>query len=499
VNYCLNVINLKVHDKYRFCAGKELAFQTDGYETSELQADGYFDAPFTYGTHASKSGLSIANVFFVIRRGDEISPELESEKFDLEMYVQKPDDWALPSLKVYVYCNQFQYERVKNLTKQQIHLSIYFSISKSEQTESKEESLSANETEWISAKFEDLVINTENLFADIEEFEIRDIKNFLVHRNCLNRGGQVTKICSEFAHSFRSVSKDVDRSDLISDINQLIYDYRYIFHRNLGENESNYIKMLNERYGFIFEPEVEEFEKNLETIESQRDKIRTIEIFNTLWVSREASRMFTDGYPISVDDAISLANSYLALKSVRSESIEKILVDVLIAATIGDKALTLEVNKQISVGTLRSLALGFYKKENNSVFYGVENESWLKLGSVVLLYSLILLAMRIALGLFEWWLTGLIAGDNETAHIILFGLLFLSNSALLHAKQREIGWGTMSAVSPRLDEKNFHILHDLCRLHSMSPSFKSSSFRSLLNKVVNEGTRFPSELHSIVG
>ena len=117
----------------------------------------------------------------------------------------------------------------------------------------------------------------------------------------------------------------------------------------------------------------------------------------------------------------------------------------------------------------------------------------------MLLYSLIILAVRIALGLFEWWLTGLIAGDNETAHIILFGLLFLSNSALIHAKQRETGWGTMSAVSPRLDEKNFHIFQDLCRLHSMSPNFKSSSFKSLLSKVVNEGTRFPNELHSIVG
>jgi hypothetical protein len=337
--------------------------------------------------------------------------------------------------------------------------------------------------------------NSKDFGMKLIEKEIEDIKFYIKNKNCLGGGGQVSYICNEFAESFRQLPKKENKIDLMDEITNLISSYRYHFHSALSTQDSEFIANLKEKYDFNIHPENNDFKTEFAKLTDKKEFNKAINIFNHLWTTKKADQIFKNGFPFSVYNAQELADDYLKLKYVKSEIIEKILIDLLITTSIAEKASSLQYHKHISVKTLLSIPMGFYKKENNSMIVDM------KFKELIILLSAFLgmhLFFKVILSLFYWWFSGLIAGDNETAHIILFGLLFSTDWILtyIHHKSEDKTFGT--DVPSKLDEKNFYLLRNLCNLHSLIDSYKSSSFKSLLHKVSKDGTLFPSSLYSIV-
>lgn len=391
--------------------------------------------------------------------------------------------------RVDIFCSNTLYEKFKknnfdeNLIKVNIELSEFIGDDYREKV--------------AEAKVEQVIFdkNSKNYDEKLVEKEIGDIKLFLKDKNCMGTSGQVADICSEFAESFRQVSKNENKSDLIDAITNLISKYRSSFHGVLSAKDTDFIGSLKEKYDFNIYPNNDDFKIEFTKLTDKKDLHKAIKIFDHLWTARQVEKMFKDGYPFSVDNAQELAHEYLKLKYVGSEIIEKILIDLLVASTIAEKASSLQYNKQISVKTLLSIPIGFYKKENNSMLVDMKFKDLIILSAAFLGMHLLL---KLILGLFYWWFSGLIAGDNETARIILFGLLFATDSILtyIHYLSEDKILGT--DVPTKLDERNFYLIRNLCNLHGMIDSYKSSSFKNLLYQLSKDGILFPNSLYSIV-
>ena len=347
------------------------------------------------------------------------------------------------------------------------------------------------------AKVEQVIFdkNSKNYDEKLVEKEIGDIKLFLKNKNCMGTSGQVADICNEFAESFRQLTKNDKKIDLIDDITNLISNYRFYFHAVLSAKDSDFIASLKEKYDFNIHPNNDDFKFEFAKITDKKDYNKALYIFDHLWTKRRAGQIFKDGYPFGVDSAQGLAYDYLKLKYVGSEIIEKILIDLLIATTIVEKASSLQYHKQISVKTLLSVSMGFYKKEYNSMFVDMKFKDLIILSSAFLGMHLL---FKVISSLFYWWLSGLIAGDNETARIILFGILFAADWIITYINHKSEDKILGTDIPGKLDEKNFYLLRNLCNLHEMIDSYKTSFFKTLLHQASKDGTLFPNSLYLIV-
>lgn len=455
----------------------------DDEDYDRLEGNGYFEENFPYRHESDKNlldGVSYCSI--VIARSKDV------KSIAAHIYKQTSTN-GFPVHRVLLLCSDTFFERIKknNIEGNLIQVSIKLS-----------EFVDNDYYDKVAkAEIEQVILNnnSKNFESNLIDKEIEDIKNYLRKKNCVGKYGQVADICSEFAESFRHISNKVSKFDLIDEITSLISSFRFTLHSALNTQDTDFIKILKEKYDFNIHPYDRDFEIEFTKITDKKECSKAINIFNHLWTTRKAEKMFKDGFPFGVGDAELLADDYLKLKFVKSEIIEKIIIDLLIATTIGEKARSLQYQKQISVKTLLSIPMGFYNKENNSMFADM------KMKEVVILCATFLgmhLFLKVIFGLFEWWFSGLIAGDNDTAHIILFGILFAADSILTYFYQKSNDKNFATDVPYKLDEKNFNLLRDLCNLHTMIDSYKSSSFKSLLHKVVNDGINFPVSLNSIV-
>lgn len=448
-----------------------------------LEGNGYFEENYPYRHESDKDLLEGVNYCAVV-----VARSKDVKSIAAHIYKQTSTN-GFPIHRVLLLCSDTFFERIRksNIEGNLIQVSIKLSEFVDNDYYDK---VAKAEVEQVT-----LNNNAKNFDSNLIDNEIADIKNYLLKKSCVGKYGQVADICDEFAQSFRHISKKESKFDLVDEIISLISSFRFTFHSALNKQDEDFVNSLKEKYDFNIHPYDRDFEIEFAKLTDKKELAKAINIFNHLWTARKAEKMFKDGFAFGVGDAESLAHDYLKLEFVKSETVEKILIDLLIASTIGDKASSLQYHKQISLNTLLSIPIGFYKKENNSKFADM------KMKEIIILCSVFLgmhLALKIIFGLFEWWFSGLIAGDNETAHIVLFGTLFAADSILTYFYQKSDDKNFVTDVPNKVDEKSFYLLRDLCNLHSLIDSYKSSSFKSLLHKVSNDGTIFPTALYSIV-
>jgi hypothetical protein len=465
---------------------------TKWFETEReiIEADGFFLHPFFKPSTTQDELIdtnSCASVNF--RNIDEDNKE---RNYNLLIYLQENDKFNdnQSNLNLTFFLDSKTIEFVKSIAKdKQSELVINFEIV---------EWIESEDSYGDTAKALVTRIDNSRLHSNKEliDYKIKDIKNYLIGKCCVDSNyGQVADICKEFAESFRAVPLGVDKNELIEEIISAIHSLRFTFHSYLNEDDSKTIKYFYEKYNFSLKTYSERIIEEFNKITDEKDRHVAVKIYNHFWTARKAEDMFKNGFPIGSGEVESIAEEYIKLKYVKSETVEKILVDLLIATTIGDKASYLQFNKQISAKTLLSIPADFYTKETNSKITDLKFKDAL---AVCLVYASIHLSLKVIFGLFEWWFSGLIAGDNETAHIILFGTLFAADSILTYQYQKSTDTNFASDVTNKNDEENFYVFRDLCKLHKLSSVYKSSSFKSLLNKVVCNGTNFPISLHVIV-
>jgi len=455
----------------------------DDEDYDRLEGNGYFEENFPYRHESDKNLLDGVNYCSVV-----VARSKDIKSISAHIYKHTSTN-GFPVHRVLLLCSDTFFERIRknNIEGNLIQVSIKLS-----------EFVDNDYNDKVAmAEIEQVILNNnpKNFVSNLIDKEIEDIKNYLRKKSCVGKYGQIAEICDEFAQSFRHISKKESKFDLIDEITSLISSFRFTLHGALNTQDTDFITSLKEKYDFNIHPYDRDFEIEFAKLTDKKECNQAINIFNHLWTTRKAEKMFRDGFPFGVGDAESLADDYLKLKFVKSEIIEKIIIDLLIATTIGEKARSLQYHKQISVKTLLSIPISFYNKENNSKFADM------KMKEVIIFCSAFLgmhLFLKVIFGLFEWWFSGLIAGDNETAHIILFGILFAADSVLMYFYQKSDDKNFVTDVPNKVDEKNFCLMRDLCNLHTLIDSYKSSSFKSLLHQVSKDGTLFPISLYSIV-
>lgn len=400
----------------------------------------------------------------------------------------------IPRLRASIYLAPDLFDALKSFTAEACTVNISFDVESWEGDHEESGDLGFLDAKGILRSF--FLVNSQPSSAPLSDYETVDIRNHLLIENCPGSiSGQVADICTELSSSFSSLPRHVDKSDLIHSVHSLISSLRHTLHQHLSATDKKKVDELNEQYGYELNPFLEDVSSDLNKVTDGRDRHTASKIFNHLWTPSRAEDIFREGFPLGLDSIEGLADEYLNLKYLKSETLEVILVDLMICGTIAEKASFFQWNKLISRGSLLSVMSGIYNKHKR--FDGIKTRELYLLGSTVLLFGL---TGKILAGLLIWWFSVAIAGSNETAQIVLFGTLFAAHLITVHLYYQSEGDAfDIGNVSCKRDEMSFNILRDLSALRSLSDSYKSSSFRALLIKCVNEGTLFPRALHSIVG
>jgi len=368
-------------------ANYDFAFKDDeGYD--RLEGNGYFEEKYPYRHKSDKDFLDGINYCTVV-----VSRSKDVKTITAHLYKQISIN-GFPIHRVLLLCSDTFFERIKknnnegNLIEVSIKLSDFFEddyYDKGAKADIEEVTLSNN---------------AKNFDGNLIDNEIEDIKNYLIKKSCVGKYGQVADICDEFAQSFRHISKKESKFDLVDEIISLISSFRFFLQSAMSKKDADFFDNLREKYDFNSRPHDRDFGVEFAKITDKKELSQAINIFNHLWTKRNARYILEDGFVITEGEAESLAHIYLKLKFVKSEIVEKIIIDLLIATKINEEVRTLQ----------------YIKKAIN--------------------------------------------------------------------------------VPNKIEENN--LLRDLCNLHTLVDSYKTSCFKSLLSKVTNEGTIFPNFMYSIV-
>ena len=97
-------------------------------------------------------------------------------------------------------------------------------------------------------------------------------------------------------------------------------------------------------------------------------------------------------------------------------------------------------------------------------------------------------------GLFIWWVTSLIASDNDMAHYILFGSIFSASLIISTLNQST----TAQAIKENREEHNFYILRDMCALHKQAEYMDAKLLRHLMYKLEERGIQMNNYIYEIL-
>ena len=411
----------------------------------KLFGNGIFFSPFNKENNDyDRNGVSTSKVNFHLKQGVDAD-------WDLEIQCYKAHNWKIEQLTIDVICEKSLYEKLEKFAADKNYIEITFNVIKWENFNDAE-----NSFEFAKAKIEDILIESKENSKSLAliDFEILDIENYLIRRNCLNSSGQVEDICKEFAKSFRQVPSHVDKNRLINEIESLIFSFRNIFHSHLNDKDKLKVATFAEKYGFDFNAYSKNYALDFEKITDKKDRYEAIRIFNNLWIRKKAEGIFKNGFAISSGDADCIADEYINLKYIHSPTCERILLDVLISCHIEEYAKSAQNSNNISLNALQSIAFGSYKLKP-------ETKNSLEDSIVTLISQLI---GRLFAGLISWWFSGLIAGNNETAHIILFGTLFAADIVLIGMYQNHNLKNDKNSDSS-IEKHYFDVIQKMCNLH----------------------------------
>ena len=488
MTYCVTVTNIKLGGRHRSYFHDENL----DVSTSEINADGFFDTPFNKESNDfDRTGVSSSKVSFVVEDIDD-KKSLEKDKqeeWNLRLYSYRAYGCKIPQLTITVFCDEIFYKKLELSCGSDDQVQIRFEVMKWVEAGGANDGYTS-----VKAQITDIEIRSNNGFTKdaLIDFEIKDIRNYLIRENCLNTdSGQVAEICKEFAESFRFVPANINRSELLDEVNSLIASYRSSFHSRLIESDVAKINLYSEKYGFEFNLYSNKLNAEFGKISDAKERYEVIRIFNNLWQTRSAEDMFKSGFPIGSGDAEALADEYIQLKYVYSITCEKILLDVLISCDIGDYADSAQFSGRISSSALLSIPAGFYKPEPSLAPNGGMKEAVIEL----VITSAFHIIGRIISGFISWWISGLIAGENETAHIVLFGTMFAADTVLMGLYQNHKLRNDGKDASK--EEYYFNIIRGMCNLHHYSCFMDMKMIRYLLYQLASKGVKFKHQIFKI--
>lgn len=490
--YSINILNV--------C--RELSHTTN-FELKKTQSDtnqfigsGFFHSPFSKDENDfNRSGLSTAKVTFQLKHSNDLQwiDETTKREWDIEIYCNQPYGCKFPQLSIFVICDEGIYTQLEFLSTKQSKITISFEVLswKNYEEDSDENSFNVAKAKIINFN---TTSNSSVPLSVLVDYEVKDIENYLIRTNCFNSAsGQVAEICKEFADSFRQVPSTVNKNDLLDEINSLIASYRYTFHIHLKDADAEKIKSFTERYGFEFNAYSQTYFEEFEKITDKKDKYEAIRIANNLWSWKKAEEVFRNGYVIGEDEAGFIADEYIKLKYVYSKTCERILFDVLISSRISEYSLTAQYQQCISSNALLSIPIGFYKPDE--VLF--KNKNQLAVIFEAIFNSTFHLVGRVISGLISWFVSGLIAGNNETAHIVLFGTMFAADTVLLGLYKNHQLKNDKQVASSK-EEHYFNIIKNMCNLHSCSLLMDVKLIRHMLNEFATSGVIFQHQVFQLL-
>jgi hypothetical protein len=166
---------------------------------------------------------------------------------------------------------------------------------------------------------------------------------------------------------------------------------------------------------------------------------------------------------------------------------------VLISTSVNEYASTALYQKNISKSALLSIPVGFYKSES----VAVKDKSIKHVIFEFIFNSFFHLIGRLISGLISWWISGLIAGENETAHIVLFGTMFAADTILMGLYQSHKLKTEEKSESVK-EEHYFNIIRDMCTLHTYSYFMDVMLMRHMCQKLVSSGVIFQHQVFQIL-
>jgi hypothetical protein len=344
-----------------------------------------------------------------------------------------------------------------------------------------------------SSKCKVIEIEVTSIKKNINWFEgcrIGHIENFLLTNLCGGGPvGQIPTICKEFAKAFADKSLFDNHKKILTEVFELIRSIKW----TLGVKKS---KLREEIEGHddlqlskLFTLSGNEFYLQFAKVD-KKDKKKLLIEYNSIWERVNAVEIFKDGYAWNNHEFPDIVEQYLNLTFLNSPTLNKILVDGLIKKDISDISSHYTYSGKMSSSAILSVINGVYNKSEVEIkdksfkevlaLWSAKSVGWW-LGTVVS-------------GLFIWWITSLIVGNNELGHYVLFGTIFSSSlivQALTHNKMPQ-------AIKDNIEEYNFYILRDMCLLHKQAVYMDSKLLRHLMYKIEERGVQMSHYIYKIL-
>jgi hypothetical protein len=223
---------------------------------------------------------------------------------------------------------------------------------------------------------------------------------------------------------------------------------------------------------------------------AEKDQRKILVEYNTIWERVNAEEMFKDGYVWNNEEFPSLAEEYLKIPHLNSPTLNKILVDGLIKRDIADIASHYIYSQKMSSSAILSVRNGVYNKSDVEI----KDKSFKELFAIWGAKSVGWIVGNLMGGLFTWWITSLIAGDNELGHYVLFGTIFSSSLIIQTLNQNKMP----QAIKDNMEEYNFYILRDMCLLHKQALHMDAKLLRHLMYKIEERGVQMNHYIYKLL-
>jgi hypothetical protein len=423
--------------------GIDREFEGDIEETVSFSGVGYFDNHLSTDINdvVSKSEVTIADVFFYKKD--------KPGKSDGYATFTSGDNWDLLTTQyVAIHLEPETYEKLLASSQANIEINLLAN------------SFDTDNDRFHQIGFEIKKIETSSA-SGIEESlkrqRIEDVSNFLIKTNCAGAyGGQLVTICREFAESFGDIKSQYKCNELLRKINELIGLIRWTFQSEVDRDS-------------------EEFEKYISTLEG-RDKRDALTKRANFSKTKSHYDILKSGNDFSLSDVNGVAYDYFEL-GIKSATLENILLEMLLACQIGEVAGTYQYSGLLSTNAVLNAAGGVYKEEAKSQ-------------TAKLVGSIIGWVIGTA---FSWWISGVVAGDNDTARIVLFGIFYATSSIYTLAYQNKTNQKETNS-----EEKYFNLLSRLCHIYSQRLTEDKNLLKHLMYKLEEDGIAFELSIHKLL-
>jgi hypothetical protein len=349
-------------------------------------------------------------------------------------------------------------------------------------------------TSFVSkCKVEDIQILPPNSTVQswFEERRIRHVENYLFTTLCGGRSdGQIPTICSQFAQAFANPTLFKKRKEVVESIIELISSIKWTLELEKSKLRVEIEEDDDLELAKLFTLRGIQFDTQIEKITDEKKKRDLITEYNRFWKRVEAVRMFNDGFNWSGGEFPMLAEDYLKIESINSPYLNEVLVDGLISKDIADTASHFQYNDKMSSEAILSVASGVYNKSELEI----KNKSFKEVLVMSVFKSIGWLVGSLVSGFFIWWVTSLIASENEMGHYILFGTIFAASLIIAAINQNK----TVEAIKENREEFNFYILRDMCALHKQAEYMDAKLLRHLMYKLEERGVQLNHLIYKLI-